>query len=197
MRISHYFFYYGPGAIVSKQNGRIWFIGIIPEPNKFFAPDELQKIEHETVLIQLVGSYISNLLSSNNPLQQRPISIKKLVPDRERKHCLDKSFFANGWKVCKRRKDHPGNAEVVFKSDNNTCPVCGKHQSVYAFYFIGVCSNGHLCQPNWWEIVHSTKPMRKPVRYVQTVPRQAIWNLRVQEHLYRITSYGVRIAMPN
>jgi len=151
MRISHYFFYFGPGAVFNQKNGLIGHIGIVPEPKDFFDPKELKPIEHEKTLTRIVKSYLSILANSSSG---RSITIKKLVPDKNRAHPIKKDFFSNGWRICRRRSQHPGGVEVLFKQ--GSCPVCSNKRT-HAFYFIGVCERGHLCQPDWWKIVHHQK----------------------------------------
>jgi len=151
MRISHYFFYFGPGAVFNQKNGLIGHIGIVPEPKDFFDPEELKPIEHEKTLTRIVKSFLSKLADSSSG---RSITIKKLVPDKDREHPIKKAFFSNGWRICRRRSQHPDGVEVLFKQ--GSCPVCSNKRT-HAFYFIGVCEEGHLCQPDWWKIVHHQK----------------------------------------
>jgi len=153
LRISHFFYLYGPGSIYGGS--RIDEIGIIPNLNQFiYNPrDELSEIENSFILKKAVAAYLQTSV--------KDIDIKKINVFNNCNYkfkTLEKGFFTYGWKVCRNKFIHRqkigGYWEAVFKGKD--CPVCNNSNGkfVYPFYFIGACLNGHLCQPDWWKIVH-------------------------------------------
>ncbi len=161
LRISHFFYLYGPGSIYGGS--KIYEIGIIPNLNSFInkAQVELSEIENSFILKKVIADYLH--------ISEKDIDIKKInvLSDCNYKFKeLKKNFFNRGWKVCRNkfihRKKIGSYCEVVFKGRN--CPVCNNSNDkfVYPFYFIGACLDGHLDQPDWLNIVHYKRKGKCP-----------------------------------